>query len=266
MRKEIMNKVKRIVVKVGSSSLTNENGLLDIHSIELLVRQISDLHNKGYEMVLVSSGAIAAGMGVLGLKKRPSEIPKLQAAAAVGQVALIDMYKKIFSEYGKTVAQLLLTRDGLEDETRYYHARNASLSLIESSVIQIINENDAVAVDEIAFGDNDTLSAMYAKIVDADLLVILSDIDGLYDENPSVNPDARLIDLVEHIDDSIRSLAGDSLSEVGTGGMITKIAAAEIATSAGINMVIGSSKKSWILREIITGKTEGTLFVGRKEN
>jgi len=260
MRKEIMHDVKRIVVKVGSSSLTNDTGMIHIHRLESLVKQVADLHNKGYEIVIVSSGAIAAGMGKLNLTKRPVEIPLLQAAAAVGQVALIHMYQKMFSEYGKVVAQLLLTRDGLEDENRLFHAKNASQALLSRNVIQIVNENDAVAVDEITFGDNDTLSAMVAKIVEADLLIILSDIDGLYDDNPNINKDAKLIEEVITINDDIKKLAGDAGSAIGTGGMITKLTAAEIATEAGIHMVIANSSKEWILKDIVDGKAEGTLF------
>lgn len=255
-----MQDVKRIVVKVGSSSLTHNTGLINIHRLELLVKQIADLHNKGYEIILVSSGAIAAGMGKLNLTERPKDIPLLQATAAVGQVALIHMYQKIFSEYGKVVAQILLTRDGLEDEKRLHHAKNASLSLIENGVIQIVNENDAVAIDEIKFGDNDTLSAMVAQLVEADLLILLSDIDGLYNDNPNENPEAILIEAVDVIDEDIKKLAGDAGSAVGTGGMITKLMAAEIATKAGIHMVIANSSKEWVIQEIVEGKPTGTLF------
>lgn len=260
MRKSIFKDVKRIVVKVGSSSLTNSTGLINIHRLELFVKQISDLHNKGYEIIIVSSGAIAAGIGKLNLKERPTEIPKLQAAAAVGQVALIHMYQKIFSEYGKLIAQILLTRDGLEDENRLYHVKNTCESLINSGVIQIVNENDAVAVEEIKFGDNDTLSAMVAKVVDADLLIILSDIDGLYDSNPNINNKAKLIHNISYIDENVHKLAGGAGSSIGTGGMITKIIAAEIATEAGIHMVIANSDKEWILKDIVEGKSVGTLF------
>lgn len=260
MRKDVMKNVKRVVVKVGSSSLTNDNGLINLHRLENLVKQLADLSNKGYEIVLVSSGAIAAGMGKLGYNEKPTTIPELQAAAAVGQVALIHMYKKFFSEYDKIIAQLLLTRDGLEDKKRLFHAQNASKCLIENGVITIINENDAVAIDEIKFGDNDTLSAMVAKIVEADLLILLSDIDGLYDSNPNSNPDAQLIDEVYTINDRIKDLAGDAGSKVGTGGMITKITAAEIAIDAGIHMVIANSDKPWILKNIVEGKLAGTLF------
>lgn len=260
MRKKYMTNIKRIVVKVGSSSLTNENGLINLHKLESLVKQISDLHGKGYEIVLVSSGAIAAGMGKLNLNERPKEMPLLQASAAVGQVVLIHLYQKLFSEYGKVVAQVLLTKDGLEDVNRLNHAKNASKSLLESGVITIVNENDAVSVDEIKFGDNDTLSALVAKLVDADLLVLLSDIDGLYDSNPKENNDAKLIEEVDQIDDNIKKLATGSSSLVGTGGMVTKLIAGEIATESDIDMIIANADKEWVLKDIVEGKAVGTLF------
>lgn len=260
MRQEYMTEVKRIVIKVGSSSLTNENGLINLFKLESLVKQIADLHSKGYELVLVSSGAIAAGMGKLNLDERPQEMPLLQAAAAVGQVVLIHLYQKLFSEYGKTVAQVLLTKDGLEDTNRLNHARNASKSLLEKGVITIVNENDAVSVDEIKFGDNDTLSALVARVVDADLLILLSDIDGLYDSNPKENIEANLIGEVDEIDDNIRKLATGSSSAVGTGGMVTKLIAADIATTNDIDMVIANTATPWVLRDIIDGRSVGTLF------
>lgn len=260
MRKGYMTDIKRIVIKVGSSSLTNEKGLINLHKLESLVKQVSHLHSEGYEIVLVSSGAIAAGMGKLNLEERPTEMPLLQAAAAVGQVVLIHLYQKLFSEYGKVVAQILLTKDGLDDDNRLAHAQNASSSLLEKGVITIVNENDAVSVDEIKFGDNDTLSALVSKVVDADLLILLSDIDGLYNKNPKIDLDAQLIDNVDEIDDSIRDLASDSSSAVGTGGMITKIIAAEIATSADIDMIIANAETEWVLKDIIEGKSIGTLF------
>jgi glutamate 5-kinase len=260
MRTKQMNDVKRIVIKVGSSSLTNDTGLINIHRVESLVKQVADLHNRGYEIVLVSSGAIAAGMGKLNLTSRPVDIPLLQAAAAVGQVALIHLYQKLFSEYGKVVAQLLLTRDGLEDENRLFHAKNVSQTLLQHKVIQIVNENDAVAVDEITFGDNDTLSAMVANIVEADLLILLSDIDGLYDSNPNANKNASLIEEVTYINEDIKGLAGDAGSSVGTGGMITKLSAAEIMMKADKMMVIANSKHEWVIKDIVEGKAVGTLF------
>ncbi|SQB91637.1 gamma-glutamyl kinase [Clostridium tetanomorphum] len=179
-----LEKVKNIVVKVGSSTLTYNNGLLNLSHIEHLVRQLSDLHNKGYGIILVSSGAIGAGMGKLGLKEKPQSIPEKQAAAAVGQGILLHMYEKIFSEYGKTVGQILLTKEDMTDETRRDNAYNTFTSLLDKRVIPIINENDAVVVDEIKVGDNDTLSALVAKLVKADLLILMSDIDGLYDSDP----------------------------------------------------------------------------------
>lgn len=260
MRKKYMKDIKRIVVKVGSSSLTNDNGLINLHKLESLVKQVSDLHSKGYEIVLVSSGAIAAGMGKLSLTERPKDMPLLQAAAAVGQVVLIHLYQKLFSEYGKVVAQMLLTKDGLEDENRLFHAKNASRSLLSNGVIQIVNENDAVAVDEIKFGDNDTLSALVAKVVDADLLILLSDIDGLYNSNPKQNPNAMLIEEVGTITDDIRELATGSSSSVGTGGMITKLIAAEIATDSNIDMIIANAGTEWVLKDIVEGRAIGTLF------
>lgn len=260
MRTEIMKKVKRIVVKIGSSSLTNDAGLIHIRRIESLVKQLSDLHYKGYEIILVSSGAVAAGMGKLNLTTRPKDIPLLQSAAAVGQVALIHMYQKFFSEYGIVIAQLLLTRDGLDDTDRCFHTINASRSLLEHQVIQIVNENDAVAIDEITFGDNDTLSAKVAKLVDADLLIILSDIDGLYDSNPNINPHSTMIDTVHHINDDIKKLASDAITSVGTGGMITKLTAAEMMLSINKMMVIADSSVDWVVHDILSGRNIGTLF------
>lgn len=264
MRKDYMKTVKRVVVKVGSSSLTHENGLINVHQLESLVKQVADLHCKGYEVILVSSGAIAAGIGRLGLSSRPSEMSLLQATAAVGQVALIHLYQKMFSEYGINVAQLLLTKEDLEDEKRLYYTRHVTESLIENKVIQIVNENDAVAVDEIKFGDNDTLSARVAKYAKADLLILLSDIDGLYTKNPNLEKDAMLIDQVNELDEKILNLGGDSHTALGTGGMTTKLEAAEIATQSGVHMVIANSLKPWILKSITDGESIGTLFV-RKE-
>ncbi|MBN2794318.1 MAG: glutamate 5-kinase [Clostridia bacterium] len=263
MRSDYMKTVKRIVVKVGSSSLTHDNGLINIHQLEDLVKQLADLHNKGYEVILVSSGAIAAGIGKLNLTSRPTDLFLLQATAAVGQVALIHLYQKLFSEYGIIVAQLLLTKEDLEDEKRLYYTKHVTESLIEKKVIQIVNENDAVAVDEIKFGDNDTLSARVAKYAHADLLILLSDIDGLYTKNPNNFEDAELIEEVKSVA-SVKHLAGDSHSSVGTGGMITKLEAATIANDSGVHMVIANSKTPWVIKSITEGKGVGTLFV-RKE-
>ncbi|KMT21521.1 glutamate 5-kinase [Clostridium cylindrosporum] len=259
-REEHIKNVKRIVVKVGSSTLTYENGRINISQIELITRQLADLHNKGYEVILVSSGAIGAGIGKLGMKKRPSTIPEKQAAAAVGQGLLLHMYEKLFSEYGQTIAQILLTREDMTDRVRFLNSRNALFSLLEMGVIPIINENDAVIVDEIKFGDNDTLSALVASLVEADLLILLSDIDGLYNDNPRKNPDAKLFSWIDEITDEIEKCAGGAGSSLGTGGMVTKIRAAKIAVSSGSVMVIGNGSNPSIIRDIVEGKEVGTWF------
>lgn len=262
-RKAYLENVKRIVIKVGTSTLTHSTGLLNLNRIEKLVRQISDIHNRGIEVILVSSGAIGAGIGKLGLKEKPKTIPQKQAAAAVGQGILLHMYEKLFSEYGKIAAQILLTREDVSHRTRFLNARNTFFALLEQGVIPIVNENDAISIDEIKFGDNDTLSAMVASIAEADLLILLTDIDGLYDSNPNTNPDAKLIRFVEDITEEIEGCAGDSGSKLGTGGMITKINAAKIATYSGSSMVIVDGSTPNILNEILNGSEVGTLFKGK---
>ncbi len=264
-RSKILGDVKKIVIKVGTSTLTHKTGLLNLQRIEKLVRQIANLHNKGYDVVLVTSGAIGAGMGKLNLLERPKTLPQKQAVAAVGQVTLIHLYQKIFAEYGKAIAQLLLTKDDISDRNRYLNGRNTTFELLSQGVIPIVNENDAVAVDEIKVGENDTLSAFVASLIDADLLIILSDIDGLYDDNPHKNKDAKLIESVKEIDASIRAVAGDAGSKFGTGGMATKINAAEIATEAGSHMIIAQGEDPEILEDIINGKNIGTIFL-KKDN
>jgi len=263
-RKEYLQKVKRIVVKVGSSTLTHNTGYLNINRIERLVRQLVDINNREVEIVMVSSGAIAAGRGRLGLKKRPKTIPEKQAAAAVGQGILLHMYEKIFSEYGKVVAQILLTREDFSQRSRFLNARNTFFTLFEQGVIPIVNENDAIVVDEIKFGDNDNLSAMVASLVDADLLIILSDIDGLYDSNPKNNPNAKLIYNVEKITGEIEASAGGEGSDLGTGGMITKINAAKVASASGIPMLILNGSIDNIINDTLEGKEVGTLFIADK--
>jgi len=263
-RKQYLADVKNIVVKVGSSTLTHSNGLLNLSHIEHLVRQLSDLHNRGYGIILVSSGAIGAGMGKLGLTKRPESIPEKQAAAAVGQGILLHMYEKIFSEYGKTVAQLLLTKEDMTDSTRKVNAHNTFTSLLDMRVIPIVNENDAVVVDEIKVGDNDTLSALVAKLTKADLLILMSDIDGLYDSDPRQNKHAKLINFVDKITDEIEACAGGAGSNLGTGGMATKINAAKIATSSDISMIIVNGSNPGILTKIANGESVGTWFNSNK--
>jgi glutamate 5-kinase len=259
-REEYLNNTRRIVVKVGSSTLTYPNGRLNFERIESIVRQIADIHNRGIEVILVTSGAVGAGMGKLGLKSKPKTIPQKQAAASVGQGILINIYEKIFSEYGKTIGQILLTRDDFTNRIRFLNANHALHTLLNNGVIPVINENDSVVVDEIKFGDNDTLSALVASLIEADLLVLLSDIDGFYDDNPAVNKNAKLISYIDKITDDVENAAGGAGSKVGTGGMYTKIQAAKIAVSSGISMVIANGAEHGILYDILDGKDKGTWF------
>lgn len=265
-RKKHMKKIKRIVVKVGTSTLTHENGLLNIWRIEKLVRTLSDLANLDYEIILVTSGAVGAGMGVLKLDEKPKTLDEKQAVAAVGQVSLIHLYRKLFSEYGKNIAQLLVNGEDISKRNRYINIRNTFSALFDKKVIPIVNENDAVAVEEIKVGDNDTLSAYAASAVDADLLILLSDIDGLYTSNPRQDKNAKFISVVEEIDESIYSIAsGAGGSKFGTGGMHTKIKAGEIATKLGVDMIIANGECPEIIRDILNGEEKGTLFLGEKD-
>ena len=252
-------KINRLVVKVGTSTLTYDTGKLNLQRIDRLARVLTDLHNSGLEVVLVTSGSIAVGVEKLKLKERPSDIPMKQAAAAVGQCELMSIYSKSFSEYGQVVAQVLLTHDAVEDE-RLGHAVNTFSALISQGVIPIVNENDTVSVEELGFGDNDSLSAVVAKIVNADLLVLLTDIDGLYNGDPRVNPDATLIKRVERIDSSIISMAGGNGTKRGAGGMKTKISAAITATEAGIDMAIISGANPDGIQDLLDGAEIGTYF------
>lgn len=256
---------KRIVVKVGTSTLTDGTGKLNLPQIEKLVRELSELADAGKEIILVSSGAVGAGMERLGLKEKPKLMPEIQAAAAVGQGILMHTYEKLFGEYGQIVAQVLLTREDSVNRKRYTNSRNTLMTLLGMRVIPVINENDAVAVDELKIGDNDTLSAMVASIVDADLLVILSDVDGLYSDNPQANPEAYLIPEITDITPEIEALAGGPGTARGTGGMYTKIQAAKIAVNSGVLMLIASGGQDGILRDIVTGVEIGTMFIP-KEN
>ena len=256
--------VKRIVIKVGSSTITYGNGKRNFSRIDRLAREIADLANQGKEIILVSSGAVAVGVDRLGLVAKPKTIPGKQAAAAVGQGVLMHTYEKIFAEYGQIVAQVLLTRMDSVDRHRYTNSRNTFLALLEHKVIPIVNENDVVAIDELKIGDNDNLSALVAGIIDADLLIILSDIDGLYTANPQNDPNAQLVPEVTDITPEIEASAGDAGSKVGTGGMFTKIQAAKMATSSGINMVIASGEEKDAISRILDGEEIGTLFVSRE--
>lgn len=264
MDRDGLKGIKRVVVKVGSSSITHPTGKLNFAQVERLVRQLADLHNQDYQVILVTSGAVGAGMGKLGLKHRPKTIPEKQALAAVGQGLLMHMYEKMFAEYGQTVAQILLTKQDMADRHRFLNARTALLSLLNFGVIPIINENDTVAVEEIKFGDNDTLSAMVASLADADLLVILSDINGLYTANPHSDPTAQLISQVDEITPEIEQIAGGAGSGLGTGGMVTKLQAAKIAMNSGVAMVIGHGAEEGILSKIVSGQDEGTLFMPKE--
>ena len=255
----------RIVVKVGTSTLAHATGRLNIQRMERLCRVLSDLKNAGHEIILVSSGAIGMGVGKLNLPGRPADMPSKQAAAAVGQCELMYTYDKLFTEYSHTVAQLLLTGEDIKSEQRSRNVRNTLTRLLELGALPVINENDAVATDEIGventIGENDTLSAIVAAAIGADVLVLLSDIDGLYDKDPRRHPDARLIPTVERVDDELFTLAEDSSTGLGTGGMITKLRAAAIATEAGCEMVIANGSKPEVLYDIAAGRPAGTRFL-----
>ena len=263
--RENLAEAKRVVVKVGTSTLTHSTGKLNLWRIEKLVRELADLSNQGKEMILVTSGAVGAGMELLKLKEKPKTIPEKQAAAAVGQGILMHTYEKFFSEHGQVVAQVLLTREDSVKRTRYTNCRNTLLTLIKMGVIPIINENDAVSIDELKIGDNDTLSAMVASIVDADVLIILSDIEGVYTDNPQSNPSAQLIEEITEITPQMEAMAGGPGTLRGTGGMYTKIQAGKIAINSGISMVIASGLRDGVLREVLTGENVGTIFLS-KEN
>lgn len=254
------NDNKRVVIKVGTSTLTHEGGRLNIRRFEKLVKVISDIRNSGVEVVLVSSGAISVGMGKAGVSKRPDCTKEKQALASIGQCELMNFYSTLFEGYGYTVAQILLTRDVTDSEPMRTNAKNTFEMLFSLGAIPIVNENDTISTEQIEFGDNDTLSAVVASLVGADLLVLLSDIDGLYDKDPHKFEDAQIISAVDCIDDNIRALAGGSSTSCGTGGMITKISAAEIATSAGIDMIIANGENPDVLYDIKDGKNVGTLF------
>lgn len=259
-----MKDCKRIVIKVGTNTLTHPTGLLNLRLAEKLVKILSDIKNSGKEIVLVSSGAIGVGAGKLNLKKRPTELSEKQACAAIGQCELMYFYDKLFSAYHHTVAQVLLTRDAVEVESRYRYIKNTFETLLAMGTVPIVNENDTVAVDEIVFGDNDTLSAIVAKTIDADLLIILSDIDGLYDDNPKVNPNAKRIPVVHAITPEIEAAANGKGSEFSTGGMATKLHAAKIAMEAGCDMMIANGADPKVLYDIFDGREIGTLFTAEE--
>lgn len=259
-RKTIMNKVHRIVLKVGSQVLTANGRSLSQAVFDRLARELSAAKKKGYEMVIVSSGAIAAGMARLGLLEKPKTIPQKQAAAAIGQSALMWNYERAFTCYGEKVAQVLLTRDDLSNRRRYLNARNTLLTLLGLGVIPIINENDTVVVEEIKFGDNDNLSALVTSLVNADLLIILSDIDGLYDRDPRLSKNAKLIPLVRQVTTEMEKKASGTLSPISIGGMVTKLQAARKAALFGVPMILANGMVEGILERIFQAEDVGTLF------
>lgn len=254
----------RIVVKIGTSTLAHPGGRMNIRHVEELVKVLSDLKNAGHEILVVSSGAIGMGAGKLGIA-RPKDMPTKQAAASVGQCELMYTYDRLFSEYNHTVGQILVTREDFDSAPRLMNLENTLYRLLQLGTIPIINENDSVATEEIAVGDNDTMGAIVAKYMAADLLVLLSDIDGLYTADPHTHPDARLIPLVESITPDIAELAGGAGSALGTGGMATKISAARRATAAGVDLIIANGAHAEVLYDIMDGKSVGTRFAGKKE-
>ncbi len=255
----------RIVIKVGTSTLAHGTGLLNIKRVEEMCKVISDLKNAGHEIVLVSSGAIGMGLGKVGITRRTEDISTLQAGAAIGQCELMYVYDKLFGEYNHTVAQILMTGAYVAIDDYGKNLNNTLFRLLELGVIPIVNENDTVTTDEIVIGDNDTLGALIAERVKADMLIILSDIDGLYTSNPAVDPNAVRLEVIEEITDEIEALAGDKGSHLGTGGMITKIKAARMATENGIDMVIANGKDPEVLYDIIEGGGVCTRFPAKKK-
>ena len=258
-----LKNAKRVVVKVGTSTITRPTGGSNLVRMEEIAREIAGLADEGREMVLVTSGAIAAGMNRMGLKTRPKDVSKRQALAAVGQGVLMHLYETMFASYGQTAGQVLLTKENSVRHNQYTNSRNALLAMIAMGVVPVVNENDAVSVDELKIGDNDTLSATVASLVDADALIILSDVDGLYTANPQERPDAKLISEVREVTPEIENLAGGAGTEGGTGGMVTKLAAAKIAMSAGVTMVIARGDRFGVMREVLEGKSVGTVFFAK---
>ncbi len=259
-------RARRAVVKLGSQVLTRaDGGGLDRAVFEGLARDVAELRSRGVEVVVVSSGAVAAGLARLGRTERPAAIPEVQALAAVGQINLVWLYKQVFGDQGLVVGQILLTRDDLENRRRYQNARDAVTALLRLGVVPVINENDSVVVDEIKFGDNDHLSAMVTNLVEADLLVLLTDTEGLYDRDPKTDPGARLLERVDEVDDAVASCVGDSVSRLGRGGMGSKVQAAKHATVGGAAAVIASGKQPRVLARVVDGEPVGTYFPPRAD-
>ena len=270
--RNLISEAKRVVIKVGTSTITYANGRMNMRNMDRLARAIADLMNSGREVVLVTSGAIGVGVGCLDLPERPSEMRDKQAVAAVGQCELMNVYSRCFAEYSRVVAQILLTKDGIDDPVTRGNISNTMEALLEKGILPVVNENDTVSTAEMphagTFGDNDTLSALVARVVNADLLIILSDVDGVYDSNPRENPDAKRISVVTEVTDDLIGRAGGAGSALGTGGMQTKILAMSMLMDHGIAGVIAEGSQSQILEDILDGEDIGTLFVpnSRKSN
>ncbi len=266
--RETIKDKKRIIIKIGSSSLTHkETGALDLTKLEVLIREISNIRNMGKEVVLVSSGAIAVGSRTVGMKEKPTLVAEKQACAAIGQAKLMMIYQKLFAEYGQMAAQVLLTKNTITDRTSRNNAFNTFEELLKLGAIPVVNENDTVSTYEIQFGDNDTLSALVCSLIQGDLLILLSDIDGLFTDDPHRNPDSKFIEQVDELTEELLNMGkSTSTSSVGTGGMATKLAAAKIATTSGADMVIANGGDFHIIHKILEGQNIGTLFVGRTDH
>lgn len=260
LREHLKDK-KRVVIKVGTSSLTHpETGMMDLIKLEKLVRELSDLHNQGKEVILVSSGAIAVGRKTIGMKERPRKLELKQACASIGQARLMMIYQKLFMEYNQIASQILMTKNTFINGENRINARNTFETLLSLGAIPIVNENDTISTYEIRFGDNDTLSAIVTALVEADLLILLSDIDGLFTDDPNRNPNAEFIEYVDHIDRDLEKMAKGAASDLGTGGMSTKLHAAQIATASGAEMIIANGRDMGVIHRIMGGEPIGTLF------
>ena len=264
-RELLLKNVQKIVVKVGTSTLTKSDGQLNIEKIKKIVLELSNLSDKGYDVALVTSGAVGAGMGMLNMPERPKTLSEKQAVSAVGQVSLMHLYQTLFQEHNKVIGQLLLTKGEFSDRRRYLNVRNVCNTFFDKKIIPVINENDAIVADELKVGDNDTMSALVSGLIDADLVIILSDIDGLYNKNPQKYDDAKLIDLVGDITEDVKNMAGGEESKFGTGGMITKIIAAEMATKIGTNLVIANGDDPKNITRVVEKENIGTLFVRKNK-
>jgi len=263
--RELLKDKKRIVIKLGTSTITHQKtGALNLGKLEKLARILTDFKNQGRDVVLVSSGAVGVGRKAIGMKERPKEKSLKQACAAIGQAKLMMVYQKLFAEYNQMLAQILMTKNTMLNEVSRVNAQNTFKELLNMGIIPVVNENDTISTNEIEFGDNDTLSAVVAALIHADLLILLSDIDGLYTDDPGKNPEASFISVVGRIDDTICNMGKDSNSNFGTGGMATKISAARIATDSGADMVIVNGENIRILEEVLDGKNVGTLFRAHK--